>query len=217
MEPILKESIANNWNTAFFVVIFLLLVVAKTSFFNRFTDFLQLPFNLKYLRVYNKEKTLLHPFNLLMCTVQIMAFSMFIVIALRVLEVDYFSTINNKYLLVATIVVLLLALKAILQKMIANIFNIDGLVEEYIYRKVSYFNYTAYLFLIASLLFTYVITPTKALIIVVVVLYILINLVGWFLTVKKYQSLILSKLFYFILYLCALEIAPYIIGIKLTN
>jgi hypothetical protein len=152
-----------------------------------------------------------------MCVVQVMAFSMFIVIALNVFEVNYLTTITNKYFIIATIVMLLLALKAIVQKMIANVFNIDGLVEDYIYRKISYFNYTAFLFLTASLLFTYVMPPTKALIIIVVVVYALINLVGWFITIKKHQNLILSKLFYFILYLCALEIAPYIIGIKLTN
>jgi uncharacterized membrane protein len=35
------------------------------------------------------------------------------------------------------------------------------------------------------------------------------NLVTYVVSVKNYQNLIFSKLFYFILYLCALEIAPY--------
>jgi hypothetical protein len=35
------------------------------------------------------------------------------------------------------------------------------------------------------------------------------NLATYVVSVKNYQNLIFSKLFYFILYLCALEIAPY--------
>jgi hypothetical protein len=35
------------------------------------------------------------------------------------------------------------------------------------------------------------------------------NLLTYLVSLKNYQNLFLGKLFYFILYLCALEIAPY--------
>jgi hypothetical protein len=35
------------------------------------------------------------------------------------------------------------------------------------------------------------------------------NVLTYFISIKNYQNIIFGKLFYFILYLCALEIAPY--------
>jgi hypothetical protein len=37
----------------------------------------------------------------------------------------------------------------------------------------------------------------------------IINLLTYLLSLKNYQNFVVGKLFYFILYLCALEIAPY--------
>jgi len=53
--------------------------------------------------------------------------------------------------------------------------------------------------------------PSKAIIYTAIVLLLIINLIGFITSFKMHQKLILNNLFYFILYLCALEIAPYII------
>ncbi|WP_299518191.1 DUF4271 domain-containing protein [uncultured Flavobacterium sp.] len=37
----------------------------------------------------------------------------------------------------------------------------------------------------------------------------IVNALTYLISLKSYQSLLISKMFYFILYLCALEIAPY--------
>ncbi|MDX1314685.1 MAG: DUF4271 domain-containing protein, partial [Eudoraea sp.] len=42
-------------------------------------------------------------------------------------------------------------------------------------------------------------------------LIILVNVVGWVNLIKSRQKFILSYFFYFILYLCALEISPFVI------
>ena len=46
-------------------------------------------------------------------------------------------------------------------------------------------------------------------IITVMIILLIINVVTYLLSLKNYQNLLLSKLFYFILYICTLEIAPY--------
>jgi len=66
-----------------------------------------------------------------------------------------------------------------------------------------------------NVLLLYAITPTKWLLIISIGLIILINSVGLVTTFKNHQKLILNNLFYFILYLCALEIGPYLILYKI--
>ncbi|RZW43378.1 MAG: DUF4271 domain-containing protein, partial [Flavobacteriaceae bacterium] len=52
---------------------------------------------------------------------------------------------------------------------------------------------------------------------VVMAFIVLIHLIGFLTTFKSYQNVIIENLFYFILYLCALEFGPYILLYKVFN
>ncbi|NBU80363.1 MAG: DUF4271 domain-containing protein, partial [Flavobacteriaceae bacterium] len=52
-------------------------------------------------------------------------------------------------------------------------------------------------------------TSSDILIYCTIGLILIINLFSYLVSLKIYQNLVIGKLFYFILYLCALEIAPY--------
>ncbi len=54
----------------------------------------------------------------------------------------------------------------------------------------------------------------KTIIFLTVFTFVSLNFITLILTLKYHQKLIVNHLFYFILYLCALEIAPYLIMIK---
>ncbi len=212
MEAVLKTTFSNDWITGIFILILVLLSVAKVTYANRFLDFIILPFNNKYLMVYNKEQTLLHPFNILMSLIQVFSIAAFAMVAINAMHWDFFPEINNQYLLVAILIVLALTAKILVQKIIGNLFEIDQPIEQYIYKKLSYFNFSSLILYAASIIFTYVVQPTKMGLLFFLIIFVLINLIGWFITIKNYQNQILDKLFYFILYLCALEIAPYLVG-----
>jgi hypothetical protein len=91
------------------------------------------------------------------------------------------------------------------------IFNINKIVSEIIFKKLSYLNYSGIVMLIANLLLYYVFRESKAVVFISLLLVFLINVIGWTTTLRNHQKFIASNFVYFILYLCALEIAPIII------
>jgi hypothetical protein len=99
--------------------------------------------------------------------------------------------------------------KFLIEKIIANIFNVEELVELFNLQKVNFRTYLGLLLLPISVVLYYGNFATKTLFIVIISILLFVNLLTYFFSLKIYQNILFSKLFYFILYLCALEIAPY--------
>jgi hypothetical protein len=91
------------------------------------------------------------------------------------------------------------------------VFNNTKIITEFIFKKLSYLNYSSIIMLVANTVLTYVLIDSKIVLFVSISLIILVNVIGWITLIKNYQKLITSYFFYFILYLCALEIAPFVI------
>ena len=87
-------------------------------------------------------------------------------------------------------------------------------MNDYLFQKITYKNYLGLILLPINILLIYVVTPSKSIFFVAISLLFIVNLMGFLESVKSHLSLIKSNLFYFILYLCALEIAPYLILYK---
>jgi hypothetical protein len=83
-----------------------------------------------------------------------------------------------------------------------------------LFQKTTFKNYFGIVFLIANLFLLYTKTYANVVIIVAFSLICLINLLGFLNSFKNYQNRINSNLFYFLLYLCALEFGPYILLYK---
>jgi hypothetical protein len=113
------------------------------------------------------------------------------------------------FIQIANILFYFILAKYLIEKIIGNSFNIDEFVELFNLQKVTYRAYIGVLILpINAILFYYDNIPKSVpLVIIGVSLY--ISLYSYFISIKTYQNIIFGKLFYFILYLCALEIAPY--------
>jgi hypothetical protein len=58
---------------------------------------------------------------------------------------------------------------------------------------------------------TYILKDSLSVVYVAIFLIVTVNVVGLITLIKNHQKLITSHFFYFILYLCALEIAPLVI------
>ena len=112
-------------------------------------------------------------------------------------------------ILVALLVFILL--KTGLQLITGYIFDRDKLVKSLIFKKISYLNYSTLVLFAANLLLTYLLPQSKTIVLAGFGLALLVNIVGWITILKMYQKYLSSHFFYFILYLCALEIAPLVI------
>ncbi|SFU28825.1 protein of unknown function [Pustulibacterium marinum] len=212
MNAITRITSNYDWITLLFFGVICVVWIAKSLYYHRFMEFLQLPFNNKYFSAILKEKNLESSFTLLMLVVQIVSFSLFLWACLQtsiVLPVNEVSSIPFWIILLG--VFLFISCKIVLQVLISSVFDIQNYTNEFLYRKLSYLNYSALLILVGGAFSIYNKNLSISALYITFFIGFLVNLVGWLGILKNYQKFILRYLFYFILYLCAFEIAPLLI------
>ncbi|WPR72464.1 DUF4271 domain-containing protein [Flavobacterium sp. NG2] len=206
LHPRIVES--KDWATILFVLSFLLITVTKSTNENRFGDFMKLIFSDKYSKIYRDSSHLMSGFTLSLFIVHAISFAFFIQLTLTIFgyasKTDYLL-----YIQIITFVVFFILSKYLIEKIIATAFNIEEFVEQFNLQKVTYRTYIGLLILPFNIILFYnesipVIIPQLIIAIVLV-----FSVVTYLMSIKNYQNIIFSKLFYFILYLCTLEIAPY--------
>lgn len=210
----LREVISNEWFTILIVLSLCILAFAKYAFSNRFNDYLWVVGNSKYLKIYAREQKFIDQFDSLLFVNLIISLSIFSFIGYNALfEPLQFDLTTFIKLFVGVGAIILI--KILLERLIGSLFDIDELIDSYIFQKTNYKNYIGLILLPINTILIFAIKPTATIIYVVLGIIVLINLIGFITSFKTHQKTILNNLFYFILYLCALEIAPYIILYKL--
>jgi hypothetical protein len=113
------------------------------------------------------------------------------------------------YIQVFTFLSVFVLSKFLLEKIIATAFKIEEFNEQFNLLKVNYRTYLSLLLLPINIILYYnPIQSTTFFWLLIIVLFAL-NVVTYIIALKLYQNLLIRKIFYFILYLCTLEIAPY--------
>ncbi len=199
---------AKDWATFLFVFSFALIAITRTAFETRFNDFLRILVSDKYIKVYKDTSHLMSGFTILLFIVQVISFSFFIQIILS--HLGYVSKTDwVLFIRIFTFFGVFVLSKFLIEKIIATTFNIEEFTEQLNLQKVSYRTFIGLLLLPVNIYLFYNNTSSNVLIFCVIGVILIINLYSYLVSLKIYQNLILGKLFYFILYLCALEIAPY--------
>ena len=203
--------ISTDWATYLLVGCFALFAIAKYFYPRRFHEFSLLPITNQYFFVHGKNDELNHPFNMLLFVTQIISVSIFAYILFSVFNPA--EVINNKWLFIQICAAysLFVLIKFSLEKIVANIFSLDEIINDYLYQKLSYRNFLGILFFVGNLFFLYIYPPTAVSLIIFTGCLLALNAIVLLYSYKNNGNLILGNFFYFILYLCALEIAPYII------
>ncbi len=210
MDFIARNLYTDNWITIVLVLCLLIFALAKVVDGKKFYDFMILPFNNKYLLLYNKTGKSSSGFSILLSLFQLLSVSLFFWINLDFFNLKFVNTSGTGYLAMLIGLSSFFLIKIFIQKIIGYLFNIEELIDTYIFKKVSYLNYSSILLLIAVSLMLYAFNDSSLVVYLAVISFLLINIIGWVFTVRIHQKVISHKIFYFILYLCALEIAPYV-------
>jgi hypothetical protein len=187
------------------------MVLAKTTFYGRFLNYIILPFNNKYIFLYQKKDKLFNWFSIFFSIFQLLNFSLFLYFANRI----FFEIPEGQQLAAYGVIFLslflFLTIKILMQLGNGFIFSNTKTFSEIIFKKLSYLNYSGIVMLFANLLLNFVFKDSKTVVFISLLLVFLINAIGWTTTLRNHQKFIASNFIYFILYLCALEIAPIII------
>ena len=208
IELIPRISENKDWITLLFMVTLSLVAITKTAFENRFSDFVNLIISNKYLKIYKDSSNLMSWFTILLFVVQLFSFSFFIQLVLTYYGFT-FKTNWISFVQIFTFLSFFTLSKFLIEKIIATAFDIENFIEQYNLFKVSYRTYIGLLLLPVNLILYYSDLMNKYVIISVLVTLLAINAITYLLSLKNYQKFLFSKLFYFILYICTLEIAPY--------
>jgi len=210
IETVLQPRILEpkDWATYLFVFSFVLIAISKTAFETRFSEFLRILVSDKYIKVYKDTSHLMSGFTILLFIVQIISFSFFIQLVLT--SFGYVSKTDwIIYIRIFTFFGIFVLSKFLIEKIVATIFNIEEFAEQFNLQKVSYRTFIGLILLPINIYLFYNNTPANILIYFTIAVILIINLFSYLVSLKIYQNLLIGKLFYFILYLCALEIAPY--------
>ncbi len=210
----MREIISYEWFTIFMVLGLVFITIAKVLFTNRFLDFIGVLGNSKYLKIYTKDQKFIDFFDALLFFNLVISFSIFSYLAYLTLvptqtfELDIFL----KFILGITALSLI---KILVERLVGSLFEIDKIIDSYLFQKTSYKNFSGFVLLMINALLLYTINPSKPILLAVVLVMALINLMGFMTSFKIHQKTLTNNIFYFILYLCALEIGPYLILYKL--
>lgn len=206
LQPRILEP--RDWATIVFIVAFILIAAAKSFFETRFSEYLRLAVSDKYIKVYRDSSHLMSGFTIVLFIVQLISLSFFIQLMLA-----YFGFADKTdwivFIQILTFVAVFVLSKFLIEKIIATSFNIEEFAEQFNLQKVSYRTYIGLLILPIDIILFYNDNPPKILIFLFIAIVLAINLLTYLISLKNYQNFLFGKMFYFILYLCALEIAPY--------
>ncbi len=190
----------------------LLIVLVKSYNENRFITFLPLFVSNRYLKIYGREQShKIDWFNLLLFVVQILVVTLIASFTLK----TYNYIPEDNYILISVIFTAFIILKYFLEKIIASIFEIEKFASKFIFDRASYRNLIPILLFPLLILFIFSDLNKNIVITIIFILFLVLNFISLTLTIKKHQKVIRQWLFYFILYLCAFEIVPYLIAVKL--
>ena len=186
------------------------IAILKVIYPKRFEDFIRLPVSNNYFLAKGKSEELRHPFSILLFLIQLISISLFAY--LFFLEKGRATVLLFFQILSAVFIFIIV--KTSIEKMIGAIFSIKNVIDQYIYEKLTYRNFISLLLIIANLIFYFSVKPDLNTLLIFTGILILINILILFYSYKNYRSLIFSNFFYFLLYICALEISPYLILYK---
>jgi len=210
IDTILHFRVVENkdWATILFVISFATIALTKAAFENRFAEFAKLIYSDKYTNVYKDGSHLNSSFTIALFFVQLLSFAFFIQIALA----TYGYATKADWILFIQIITFLIYFvfsKFLIEKIIATAFNIEEVIEQFNLQKVIFRTYIGLFLLPINIILFYYDSISRDFMITLISIVLISIIFTYLVSIKNYQKLIFSKLFYFILYLCALEIAPY--------
>ncbi len=203
-----RVLVNKDWATVLFVLAIALIAINKNVFSVRFNEFIKLGYSDKYNKVYKDTNNLLNWFTISMFFIQLISFSFFILLFLSFF--NYTQTDNYiTYIQIITFLFVFVLSKFLIEKIVGTAIDSESLVDQFNLIKTNYRAFLGFILLPVNIVLYYNQTPIKEVFYVILFVFLMYNVFTYYFLVKTYQKMIIGKLFYFILYLCTLEIAPY--------
>jgi len=211
MIPLPRHSLSLDWITLLLFFGLLLVTFGKYYFKGAFVSFFILPFNNKYIGLTKKKGLVFNGFHVLMTAFQLINIPLFLYMARNVILGHTLTFYPTMFWVMLLVLLGFIVVKIGLYLANGYFFEQASIMKELIFQKLSYFNYGGILAFFANCYLAYIgIAPVVA-VYGTFVLLLAVHFIGLGNILRNNQKLIRSNVSYFILYLCALEIAPLLI------
>jgi hypothetical protein len=197
-----------DWATILFVLCVAIIVLNKSISSVRFNEFIRIAYSDKYIKIYKDSSNLMNGFTISMFILQLFSFSFFILLILNQFE-KASKTDGILYIQIFTFLTVFILTKFLIEKIIATVFKLEEFNEQFNLLKVNYRTYFGFILLPINIVLFYNSFDSNLFFWTIIIALLAFNIITYLFALKIYQNLILRKMFYFILYLCTLEIAPY--------
>jgi Domain of unknown function (DUF4271) len=205
----------NNWVIIVLIFMLFLLFVIKKAFNQRFTSQLKLVNQNIWFPNLNKSYTLIVNFYNVLFLI-IICFSLAFVLLIYIDNYSSFNIVNSFYLFfkISFYLGLFFIFKQFLNLFFSVVFRLNLLVHKLVFIKISYLNFLG-LFIFIWLPFVLFSNDENLFIFKIFgIITLLLAVYFYYLIIKNNLKVISKHFFYFILYLCTLEIAPIILLYK---
>ena len=215
-EGIEKISVTSDWITLIFIVVLIMIAILQFNFTERFSKLFSLVYSEKYYTDYIKTRPLIFNwFHVIFFFIIIFNISLSVYFTINAFSI---SDITGQFYLYFQILIMTLgyfSLRYFVGYLLGNIFELEEGQNYFTFLKMSN------LALISVLIFPLLILTNysvgffhKFLITFSIVAFLAIALFRYFVLIKN-EKLSFNNLFYLFLYLCALELSPFIVIYKL--
>jgi len=215
-ENIIRQD--NDWITIAFFIILVVLAVQKNLFGNRqlYTSIFFFKKN-KLVSYFNKEKnTFFNLYQVLSFIVQLISLSLLFYFITPIFNVKATNNDIDLFLKIAFGVGFYFLIRFIIGNVFSAILNLEKLHKKVSFEKINYLNNLTLWVLPLLVLTSYSNIFENILLKITLIVFVILVLIRYAVLIINNKKLVFNNLFYFILYLCVLEIAPLVIILKLT-
>lgn len=211
MELIDRSLFSNDWTTIVLAACLLLLAAVKWTYKNEFYHLLSAAVSDRYIKVSRNENQN-DVLRVSVIIVYVISLSLWILKVLH--SYDITSMDFKTFTLILTGVSFFILAKRYLSMMIASLMEFDQILELIEYHRNTYRAILGIFLLVLNILLFYVFPENIELIVTASIISLFIFGAYNFIILYTYSKSLMSNAFYFILYLCTLEIAPYLLLYK---
>ena len=199
---------------AFTVIILSLIIIITLIKYNnhkKFNSLLKIFWNSSYLKKYKYEKITYYPFDYFLQINFVISLGLFVFIYNVTYNGNRLSFNFLEFLDIIQIIVAFLVLKNLTELVISWFFNIQWLTNLYLNEKINYNSLIGLIILLINVLILYFFNPSINVLFIFIYIILLLKLAAYINSFILHQKTIKKSWFYFILYLCTLEIIPYLL------
>ena len=199
---------------AFTVIILSLIIIITLIKYNnhkKFNSLLKIFWNSSYLKKYKYEKVTYYPFDYFLQINFVISLGLFVFIYNVTYNGNRLSFNFLEFLDIIQIIVAFLVLKNLTELVISWFFNIQWLTNLYLNEKINYNSLIGLIILLINVLILYFFNPSINVLFIFIYIILLLKLAAYINSFILHQKTIKKSWFYFILYLCTLEIIPYLL------